>query len=111
MSNDIIEKENSAGVMKQYIKVQIGTSIIEVPRYILNPLNNNREDLKNLSDNGYIKPFLALHYHTRSNDLINLKQSPYLSFDKNEWLLTQSENHYIIKKKNPESKFDEIILD
>lgn len=108
---DIVRKENSYGIMKDYIKVSIGTTVVEVPRHIRNPINEERCDLAKLSDDGYLKPFLATHYHTTHANVVDLDSSPIASFDKDKWELVEREQSYVVRKKEPETKFDEAVME
>lgn len=110
MSDKTIHKKNKFGVVKEYVQVSIGTKIIEVPRRYRNPVTDRRHDLTKLSDDGYLKCFLALDYIMKE-DMINLRSSPYLTFSKDKWELTQKDGHYILEKQIKESKLDNIVLE
>lgn len=108
--SEIVTRQNKHGVEKQYVRVPVGTKVIEVPRRYRNPLTDRTHDLTKLSDDGYLKPFLALNYAI-SQDTIDLSSSPVLSFDKSRWELDETDDHHILVKRESESEFDEQVLD
>lgn len=111
VTSEIVRKENRYGVEKDFIRMSLGTNIITVPRKIKNPITDRREDLKKLSDDGYLKPFLAIYYKTNSPNIVNLEKSPVLTFDKEKWEIKETEDNFVISKKESESNFGEKILE
>lgn len=114
MSEDetqVFQKENRHGVEKDYVRVDLGTQVIECPRYLHNPITERRHDLTKLSDDGYLKPFLAMQYAYNTPDVVDLASSPYLTFDEERWEMTQMDGHIVLTKREPETAFDEMVLD
>lgn len=107
--NGIVRKENHHGVKKDYVPVTVGTREIEVPRRYRNPITERRHDLTNLSDDGYLKPFLALHYAI-NQDTINPAKSPVLSFDKDRWELRETGGQNVLVKREAESELGERVI-
>jgi hypothetical protein len=91
--------------------VAIGTSVIEVPDYIRNPLTGNREKVDDLSDDGYLKPFLALLHDRDNADLVDLGTSPVLTFDEDRWEYQKDESGHVLVKREAESRHDELVLE
>lgn len=108
--NEIIRKENRYGVMKDYVRVDIGTSVVEVPRRLKNPLTDRRHDLTKLSDDGYLKPFLAHLHASNSPDVVDLGSSPVLTFGKDRWELQETDSQHVLVKREAETEFDERVL-
>lgn len=108
----IISKENRYGAKKDYVEVPIGTSRVVVPRRIMNPETRRREDLTRLSDDGYLKHFLALwwYFNERKSGVIDLDHAPVLSFADEHYDYRPLEDHHIIVKHKPESRFEELVL-
>lgn len=107
----VIRKENTLGVPKDYVEVSIGTTVVEVRRRLRNPLTDRREDLTKLSDDGYLKQFLALLHHTESSHTINLDESPVLSFDADRWQHRRTEGQHVLLKQEAESKLGDRVLE
>lgn len=106
----VVKKENRHGAMKDHVHVDIGTAVVEVPRYIRNPLTDRREDLTRLSDDGYLKPFLAFLYARTGPGVVDLGSSPVLTFDKDRWELKDHDGQHVLVKRESESKFDEMVI-
>lgn len=106
----VVKKENHCGTMKDHVRVDIGTSVVEVPRRLSNPLTDRREDLTRLSDDGYLKPFLAFLYARTGPDVVDLSDSPILTFDKDRWEQQEQDGYHVLVKREAESKFDEMVL-
>lgn len=107
---EVFRQENRHGTIKDYLQVDIGTSVVEVPRYIRNPLTDRRHDLTKLSEDGYLKPFLALQHASNSSDVIDLGSTPVLTFDKDRWELRDNEGQHVLAKRDPESRYGEVVL-
>lgn len=106
----IIYKENRHGVERAYVRVDVGTAVLEVPQHIRNPLTERRHDLTKLSDDGYLKPFLALLAATNTPDHINLGSAPVLTFDKDRWERREMDGQHVLVKREAETKFEEMVL-
>lgn len=111
MTDDIIRKENKHGAEKQYVQVDIGTTVLEVPRHLRNPLTDRRHDLTKLSEDGYLKPFLAHLHAANSPDVIDVGSAPVLTFDKGRWVLEEVEGQHVLKKREAESDLGEMVLE
>lgn len=108
--SEIIRKENRFGVEKRHVQVDIGTTTVEVPARVQNPVTERTEDLTNLSDDGYCQKFLALLAATNTPDHVDLGSSPFLTFDKDRWELDDREGVVVLKKREPETRLDELVL-
>lgn len=111
IDGSIVRKENHHGVEKDYVRVDIGTRVVEVPRRFRNPLTDKTHDLTNLSDDGYCKKFLALLHATNSPDVVDLGSSPVLTFDKDRWELQEQEGQHVLVKREPETEFGARVMD
>lgn len=107
----VYEKEMDNGAMTDYVKVSIGTVVLTVPRHIRNPVTNRRIDLTKVSDNGYLKKFLALTVKMNSDNLIDLRNSPVLSFDKDKWELEERDAGYLLFNEEPDGGLGEMLLE
>lgn len=109
----VIRKENRYGVLKDHVEVPVGTSRVVVPRYIHNPMTERREDLTRLSDNGYLKHFLALYWDftQRKSGVIDLDNAPVLSFWDEAWERIEVEDYTVMVKREPDSRFEEMVLE
>lgn len=107
----VFEKENYAGVMKAWIEVPIGTQVIECPRWLTNPVTDRRHDLTKLSDDGYLKLFLALEYRSNTPNHIDLSNTPILTFNKDEWEFEERDDFVVVQKREAESRYGEKVLD
>jgi hypothetical protein len=99
---NIIREENKYGVEKSYVEVNIGTSVVVVPRHLTNPTTQKEHDLKELSDDGYLKKFLALEYASNSPSVVDFDASPFATFDKDKWELMEKEDTYVLFKEEAE---------
>lgn len=106
----VVQKENSAGVLKDHVPVAIGTSEVESPRWRRNPLTDRTHDLTKLSDDGYLKPFLALLYKTGTEDYVDLSSAPVLSFDADRWEWEEQDGQLVVQKREPETRFEEMVV-
>jgi hypothetical protein len=96
--------------MKDRVLTDIGTTVVETPKRIKNPVTERTEDLTNLSKDGYCRRFLALLSASDSPDVIDLSSSPVLTFDKDRWEIGENDGNVVLVKREAESKFDEHIL-
>lgn len=112
-SDEVVMKENRFGVEKPHVRVAFGTTVLEVPAKIRNPTTERRHDLRNLSDDGYLKPFLALYYHfaNRSEDIINLGSAPVLTLSKDRFEYQEMDEGHVLVKRQAETKFEEMVLE
>lgn len=108
---EIVIRENRFGVEKEYVRVNIGTSVVTVPKRVRNPVTERTENLAKLSDDGYCQKFLALLAAQKGPAVINLKQSPVLSFDTDRWAFEQRDGQILLTKRESESALDEMVLD
>lgn len=107
----IIQKENEHGIEKDYVQVDIGTTVVEVPRRLRNPLTERTHDVTKLSDDGYLKPFLAHLHASNSPDVIDVGSAPVLTFDKDRWEFEEKDGQLVLKKRDAESTFGEMVLE
>lgn len=106
----VVRKENAYGAMKDHVRVNIGTNVLEVPRRLKNPITDRREDLTKLSDDGYLKPFLAFRCARMGPDVVDLSDSPVLTFDDDRWEYREVDGQHVLVKREAESKLDEMVL-
>lgn len=104
-------EENKHGAEKDHVQVNIGTTVVKLQRWQRNPITDRRHDLTKLSDDGYLKPFLALLHEQSGPDVVDLGSSPVLTFDDERWEYREKEGHHVLVKREPESKFDELVLE
>lgn len=98
--------------MSESVKTQIGTSVVETPTRLYNPVTERYERVENLSEDGYCRRFLAiLHAQTGGVNKIDLNASPVASFDKDKWELRETDGHYCLQKREAETRFDELVLE
>lgn len=107
---DTIRKENRHGVEKDYVRVDIGTTVLEVPKRLTNPITERTHDLTNLSDDGYLKPFLAHLHASNSPDVVDLGSSPVLTFDKDRWKFEDRDGIVVIRKREAETPLDGMVM-
>jgi hypothetical protein len=107
----VIVKENQYGVEKGYVEVDVSeTQTVEVRRRSRNPLTGRRHDLTKLSDDGYLKPFLAVQGKMHSH-VVDLDRSPVLCLDKDRWQLEERDGQYVAINRSAEGHFSEMILE
>lgn len=106
----VFKRENRHGVPKDHVQVDIGTTVVECPRRLRNPITERTEDLTQLSDNGYLKPFLALEYASNSPDHIDLGSSPILSFGPDRWEWQEQDGRLVVQKREAETRFEEMVI-
>lgn len=95
---------------KDTVETAIGTTVVETPRRINNPVVDEYRDLTNLSEDGYCRKFLALLSHMDSQRTIDVDSAPVLSFDKDRWELREQEGQIVLVKRDPEGDFGERVL-
>lgn len=108
--DEVFQIENKHGIPKDHVRVEVGTRVITCRRRQRNPITERRHDLTKLSDDGYLKPFLALKSKL-SQDTIDLRTTPILTFDKDRWDFEEKEGTVVITKREPESQYGEFLLD
>lgn len=108
--DDVVRRENRHGVIKDRVLTDIGTTVVETPKRIKNPVTERTEDLTNLSKDGYCRRFLALLSASNSPDVIDLSSSPVLTFDKDRWEIEENDGTVVLVKREVESEFGEQIL-
>lgn len=108
--DDVVRKENRHGVTKDYVRTDVGESIVTTPKRIRNPVTDRTEDLTNLSADGYCRRFLALLSASNSPDVVDLGSSPVLTFDKDRWQLQEQDGQYVLVKREAETALDEAVL-
>lgn len=107
----VIVKENKHGVEKGFVEVAVSeTQIVEVRRRIKNPLTGRRHDLTKLSDDGYLKPFLAVQGQLNSH-VVDLSRSPVLCLDKGRWELEERDGQYVAVNQRAEGRFSDMLFD
>jgi hypothetical protein len=96
--------------MSKTVETCIGTTVVDTPKRVYNPVNDEYRDLTKLSEDGYLRRFLALRSHMDSCDTIDLDSSPVLSFGKDKWELEEQSGEYVVVKKQPESDFGKLLM-
>lgn len=85
--------------MAQKVQTKIGTSVIETPEYIRNPITGNRENMAELSQDGYKRKFLAMMYKSNRPNVIDFSESKMLSFNKEKWGLEECDDYHILARR------------
>lgn len=93
------------------VETCLGTTVVETPKRINNPITERTEDLTNLSKDGYCRRFLALLSATDGPDVVDLNSSPVATFDKDRWEFRETDGNFVLVKRNPETKFTEKVLE
>jgi hypothetical protein len=88
----------------------IGTKVIEHPRRLLNPTSGEYRDVTNLSEDGYLRRFLAMHYAATRVGTINVDDSPVLAFDTDRWAVDEREGTVWVRKRDAETPLGELLL-
>lgn len=104
-------EENKHGVRKDHVQVDIGTTLVELQRRQYNPLTDRTHDLTKLSDDGYLKKFLALLHEQGNPDVVDLGSSPVLTFDSERWEYREVDGQHVLVKREAETKLDELVLE
>lgn len=93
------------------VETRIGTSVIETPSRLYNPVTERYERMENLSEDGYCRRFLAMLYAQNGGcNKINLNASPVATFDKEKWKLSETDGHFCLQKREADTNFDEVVL-
>jgi len=92
------------------VETDIGTTVVETPARVYNPTTDQYQDLRKLSEDGYCRRFLALLSHTDSAGTINVDTAPVLTFDKDRFELSETEDHIVLTKRDAESEFGDRVL-
>jgi hypothetical protein len=92
------------------VETCLGTTVVETPKRINNPITERTENLTNLSKDGYCRRFLALLSATGGPNVVNLNSSPVATFDKDRWELRETDGNFVLVKRNAETKIDEMVL-
>lgn len=95
---------------RETVETDIGTTVVETPKHVTNPVTDRREDMTRLSEDGYCRKFIALEYASNSPDHVDLGSSPVLHFDKDRWELRELDGSYVLVKRDPESELDDLVL-
>lgn len=96
---------------KDRVETVVGTSVIETPNRLHNPVTERSEYMENLSEDGYCRRFLAMLYsQTGGCNHINLNSSPVATFDKEKWRLEETDGHFALVKREPDSALDKLTL-
>jgi hypothetical protein len=110
-NDNVVRKENKYGVMKDHVRTDIGTTVITTPKRLWNPITEQTEDLTKLSADGYCRRFLAMLSASDSPDVVDLGNSPILTFDKDRWEMREQDGQYVVVKRDAESEFGERLLE
>jgi len=105
----VFKKENKHGVLKDHVQVTVGTEVFEVRRHLRDPITDRREDLTRLSDDGYLKPFLAVYHAADSPDVIHLGKVPILTLDTDRWEHREEPGQHLLVKREAESAIGELL--
>lgn len=109
--DDIVRKENRYGIMKDYVRTDIGTTVLTTRKRINNPVTGRTEDLTSLSADGYCRRFLALLSASNSPDVVDMGSAPILTFGKDRWELQEEDDQFVIVKREAESEIGELVLE
>ena len=97
--------------MREIVETRIGTSVIETPKRLYNPVTEKYVRMENLSEDGYCRKFLAMLYSQNGGvNKVNLSSSPVCTFDKDKWKLQEQEGQFVMVKKEAETAFDELVM-
>jgi len=92
-------------------RTQVGTQVLETSRYVQNPKRGAIENIEDLPESGYKRPFLAAWSRLQATaNLINLETTPVLTFDPDRWERVDHEDLIVVRKREPESAYDEMVL-
>jgi hypothetical protein len=84
---------------------------LETSRRVRNPKRGETEKIEGLPESGYKRLFLAAWSRLQATaNLINLKTTPVLTFDPDRWELVDHEDMIVVRKREPESTYDEMVL-
>ena len=103
--------DERSGGSDQKARTQIGTQVLETSRYVRNPKRGETEKIEDLPESGYKRLFLASWSRLKATaNLINLNTTPILTFDPDRWELIDHEDMIVVRKREPESTYDEMVL-
>jgi hypothetical protein len=103
--------DERSGGSDRKARTQIGTQVLETSRYVRNPKRGETEKIEDLPESGYKRLFLASWSRLKATaNLINLETTPILAFDPDRWELIDHEDMIVVRKREPESTYGEIIL-
>lgn len=97
--------------MSDQVETRLGTTVVETPRRVHNPVTERTEDLSKLSEDGYCRRFLALLSHTDGCHTVDFSSTPVATFDKDKWGLEERDNQFVLTKKEAESEFGKMLLE
>lgn len=98
------------GTEKHHVRVEVSeTQTVMVQRWIRNPLTDRRHDLTKLSDDGYLKPFLAVQGKLSQN-VVDLGRSPVICLDKDRWEVEERDGQFVAVNQSAEGRFPEMVL-
>jgi len=92
------------------VETNIGTTVVETPARVFNPTTEKYQDLRNLSEDGYCRQFLALRSHMDSCSTIDVDSAPVLTFDKDRFEMQETDGQYVLVKRESEGQFGEMVL-
>ena len=93
------------------VETRIGTSVIETPVRVHNPVTESTERMADLSEDGYCRKFLAMLYaQTGGVNHVDLASSPVCTFDKDKWKMEEQGGQYVLVKREPDNEFDAAVL-
>lgn len=97
--------------LRDTVETVVGSMVLETPKRVYNPVSDEYRDMRQLSEDGYCRRFLAVLSAMNSVDTINVDESPVLTFDTDRWELRESEGQIVLVKREPEARFEELVLD
>jgi hypothetical protein len=109
--DETVRKENRFGIKKTYVRTDIGTSVVETPKRVHNPVTDRTEDMTQLSADGYCRRFLALKSAANGSSVVDFSSSPVATFDKDKWELNEQDGQFVLVKKEAESALGEMVLE
>lgn len=89
----------------------IGTTVIEHPRRLLNPTSGEYRDVTNLSEDGYLRRFLAMHHAATRPGTVNVDDAPVLTFDLDRWAVDERDGTVWVRKRDAETPLGELVLE
>lgn len=89
------------------VRTLIGTMVYETPASVYNPVTQEFEDLRELSEDGYKRRFLAVRSASETTHTIDLDSHPVAHFDGDKWECREQDGDHILIKRDAEVTIDE----
>lgn len=82
------------------VQTAIGTTVYETPWEVRNPVTGDCERIRDLSQDGYKRRFLAVLHTMRSANVVDLDSTPAASFDKDKWEVEETDGSYVVVRSD-----------